>query len=211
MFPSSKPLADNQDSINSDNIRGVVSKREQILQGATRVFLRHGYAGTSMDRVAGEAGVSKQTIYTHFQDKEGLFAALIERITIRQLQEEFGTGNLQGEPVQLLSRIAHNFLSKMDDREYTGLLRVVVAESERFPELAALYTRTVIQPGNQCLSAYFRSHPQLQLKDPEATAQIFFGSLAAFILSQQILLGKHIMPMERERIVESLIKLVCPG
>jgi AcrR family transcriptional regulator len=37
-------------------------KREQILQGAMQVFLKHGYAGTSMDRVAAIAGVSKQTI-----------------------------------------------------------------------------------------------------------------------------------------------------
>ncbi|MGL6341002.1 MAG: TetR/AcrR family transcriptional regulator, partial [Waterburya sp.] len=38
-------------------------KREQILQGAMKVFLQHGYAGTSMDRVAEVAKVSKNTIY----------------------------------------------------------------------------------------------------------------------------------------------------
>lgn len=207
-FPTSEPLAEQSESINLDNIRSASSKREQILQGATRVFLSHGYAHASMDRVATEAGVSKQTIYSYFQDKEGLFSALIERVTIRQLQEEFGT-ELQGEPVQLLTRIAHSFLKKMDESEYVNLLRVVVAESARFPELAELYTKTVIQPGSQCLSAYFRSHPELQIKDPEATAYIFFGALASFILSQQILLAKQIMPMEPERIVESLIQLVC--
>ena len=52
-------------------------KQEMILQGAVRVFLQLGYAGTSMDRVASEAGVSKQTIYSNFQDKEGLFTALM--------------------------------------------------------------------------------------------------------------------------------------
>lgn len=54
-----------------------------------QVFLKHGYAGTSMDRVAEVAGVSKNTIYNHFQDKEGLFTALIEQITTNRFQIVF--------------------------------------------------------------------------------------------------------------------------
>ena len=100
-------------SSKSDNVRaGAFIKQEQILQGATRVFLKHGYAGTSMDRVAAEAGVSKQTIYSYFQDKEGLFTALIERVTIRQIRIEYGPELFQGEPADLLRRIAQGFLTK---------------------------------------------------------------------------------------------------
>lgn len=184
-------------------------KREQILQGATRVFLQHGYAGTSMDRVATEAGVSKQTIYSHFQDKNGLFTALIERVTTRQFQFKFSSEALQSEPTLLLRQIAQGYLNKMEDREFIDLLRVVVAESARFPELAALYTNTVIQRPCHSLSQYFKSHPELQISDPEALAQIFFGSLSAFILSQQVLHGKYTVLMENQRLVDSLVELCC--
>jgi AcrR family transcriptional regulator len=195
----------------SDNTKsGAFLKREQILQGATRVFLHHGYAGTSMDRVAAKAGVSKQTIYSHFQDKEGLFAALIERITTRQLQIDFGSEPFQGEPEFLLRRIAQGYLNaKMDDREYIDLLRLVVAESARFPELAQLYTRTVIQPVCHQLSLYFESHPELDIADPEAMAQVFFGSLSAFILSQQILHARDTMQLEKERLIDTLVRACC--
>lgn len=208
---SSRPMADGPQHANSkpDNAKaGAVVKREQILQGATRIFLQHGYAGTSMDRVAAEAGVSKQTIYSHFQDKEGLFTALIERITTRQLQVEFGSKPFQGEPTLLLRRIAEGYLTKMGDREYIDLLRVVVAESARFPELAQLYTRTVIQPICRLLSSYFKSHPELNVSDPEAMTQVFFGSLSAFILSQELLYGKCIMPMDNDRLINNLVQ-VC--
>lgn len=199
-----------QSSSKTDNAKaGAFVKREQILKGATRVFLQHGYAGTSMDRVAAEAGVSKQTIYSHFQDKEGLFTALIERVTTRQLQVEFGSEPFQGEPAILLRRIAQGFLSKQGDREYISLLRVVVAESARFPELAQLYTHTVIQPICHRLTLYFKSHPELNVADPEAITQIFFGSLSAFILSQEVLYGKNIIPIENERLINSLIRLCC--
>jgi AcrR family transcriptional regulator len=80
-------------------------KQEAILQGAVRLFLRSGYAGTSMDRVAAEAGVSKQTIYSHFQDKEGLFQALMERMTIRRFQAAFHMATLQGEDPEAIAQI----------------------------------------------------------------------------------------------------------
>lgn len=191
-------------------LTGINQKREQILRGATQVFLHHGYAGTSMDRVAAAAGVSKQTIYSHFQDKEGLFSALIERVTTRQLKVEFGSEpSFEGEPSVLLRRIANGFLGKMGDREYISLLRLVVAESARFPELAQLYTRTVIQPSSDRLGRYFESHPELDIPDPKAMAHIFFGAISAHMLSQEVLHGKNTMPLDSERLVNTLIQLCC--
>ena len=187
---------------------GANYKREQILQGAMHIFLENGYAGTSMDRVAAEAGVSKQTIYSHFQDKEGLFTALIERVTINRFQMEFGLDPLQDEPALLLHQLAKTFLTKLVDQEYISFIRLVIAESARFPELAQLYVSTVIQYGCYYLSRYFASHPELNICDPEATARIFLGSLVAFVLSQEVLHGKHIMPFEQDRLVNNLIACI---
>lgn len=186
------------------------NKREQILQGAMRIFLHHGYATTSMDRVAAEAGVSKQTIYSHFQDKEGLFRALIERVTIRRLQAEYQSESelFQGEPVAVLSKLANSILHRIEDPEYIALIRLVIAESGRFPELAQLYSNTVVQYGFRNLSAYFQSHPELNISDPEATTRIFMGTIIGFILSQEVLQGKHTMPMEKERLIKSLIRCI---
>ena len=52
-------------------------KRRVILEAATTAFLRHGYLGTSMDEIAALAGVSKQTVYKHFADKERLFSEIV--------------------------------------------------------------------------------------------------------------------------------------
>lgn len=183
-------------------------KQEQILAGAMQVFLRQGYANTSMDRVAAVAGVAKQTIYSHFQDKEGLFTALIERVTIQRVQRELGAEELQGEPAIILRQLADAFLHHMTNPEYMSLLRVVIGESTRFPELAELYSRTVIQKSRSILSNYFRSHPELKITDPEATAHIFLGSLVSFLIAQEILYGKSIMPIEQERLINSLITLI---
>lgn len=184
-------------------------KPEQILKGAMQVFLKYGFAGTSMDRVAAEAGVSKHTIYNHFEGKDGLFAALIERLVIRHFQMEFGcTLPLNEPPEQVLRRLAAIVLGRMDDPEYIDFVRLVMAESGRFPDLAQLYVREVVQRGNQVLSQYFRSHPSFNLPDPEAAAHIFFGALIAFILSREVLHGKHFLPVSKTELVDSLVRLI---
>ena len=55
-----------------------LAKRQAILIAAKELFLQLGYEGSSMDAIAQEAGVSKLTVYNHFQDKENLFTAAIE-------------------------------------------------------------------------------------------------------------------------------------
>jgi len=72
-------------------------KTEAILDGAMREFLTHGYAATSMDRVAAAAGVSKATVYSHFQDKEGLFAALIQQLALQKCWTVFNLQDSQQE------------------------------------------------------------------------------------------------------------------
>ncbi len=183
-------------------------KQEAILQGAVRLFLRSGYAGTSMDRVAAEAGVSKQTIYSHFQDKEGLFQALMERMTIRRFQAVFHMATLQGEPAVLLRQFAEAYLTQIVDDEYVSLLRLILAESLRFPHLAKLYSRTVIQQGRQLVADYFRDHPELGFTDPEAIAQIFVGSLVSYVIAQEIFYGKETVPLSRDRLIDSLMGLM---
>ena len=191
------------------SLPAVTQKQEQILEGAMRVFLRDGYAGTSMDRVSTEAGVSKQTIYSHFQDKEGLFKALIERVTIANFSGIFCTEEFHGEPAILLREVAETYLIKVaGNPDYLALFRVIITESQRFPELAKLYTQTVIQRGRYLLSQYFVLHPELGITDPEATAQIFFGSLVGYMMVQEMLYGKEMMPLSQKRILDSLMNLI---
>ncbi|QNQ62903.1 TetR/AcrR family transcriptional regulator [Brucella sp. 6810] len=57
---------------------GQCMKRDFILCSAARVFYRDGYQGASIDLIASEAGVSRQTIYNHYRDKEALLAAVID-------------------------------------------------------------------------------------------------------------------------------------
>ncbi|MDB9373559.1 TetR/AcrR family transcriptional regulator [Nodularia sphaerocarpa] len=184
-------------------------KMEKILQGAMQEFLAHGYASTSMDRVAEAAGVSKATVYSHFHDKKGLFKALIEKLARKRFYSILGSQPLKGEPYLVLRRLAATALDQMiNDQEYQSFERLLMGESARFPELAEVFIYSMAKPAIETISKYLASHPELKIPDPEATARILIGSLVHFVITQEIMHGKEIIPMESDRLIDALTHLI---
>ncbi|MHC5596898.1 MAG: TetR/AcrR family transcriptional regulator [Nostoc sp.] len=186
-----------------------VDKMEQILQGAMQEFLQNGYAGTSMDRVAVAAGVSKATVYSHFQDKEGLFKVLIESLAHQNFNSLFGTEPMEGEPKIVLRQLGTKLLEQMNhDLEHCAFMRVLIGESGRFPELTQICVRAMIKPMLETIAQYFAVHPELNITDPEATARIFLGTLVNFHVTQDVMHGRDIIPMESDRLIDALTHLI---
>ena len=184
-------------------------KIEQILQGAMQEFLARGYASTSMDRVAEAAGVSKATVYSHFQDKKGLFKALIEKLARKRFYSILGSQPLKGEPYVVLRRLAATALDQMvNDQEYQSFERLLMGESARFPELAQVFIYSIAKPAIETITKYLAAHPELKIPDPEATARILIGSLVHFVITQEIMHGKDIIPMEGDRLIDALTHLI---
>ncbi|MEH2436682.1 MAG: TetR/AcrR family transcriptional regulator [Nostoc sp.] len=193
------------DEVDRDNS---VDKVEQILQGAMQEFLQHGYAGTSMDRVAVAAGVSKATVYSHFQDKEGLFKVLLEQLASKKNSSIFGTEPIEGEPAAILHQVATKALEQMlNDKEHSAFMRVLIGESGRFPELAQICVQAMIKPVAETLTQYFAA-PELKIPDPEATARILIGALVHFHITQNVMHGEDIIPMESDRLIDALTHLI---
>lgn len=71
------------------------ARQEAILRGAARAFARAGYAATSMEDIAAASGITKLIVYRHFQGKEELYRAVLQRVFDR-LAEEFVVGYSQG-------------------------------------------------------------------------------------------------------------------
>ena len=184
-------------------------KANAILAGAIQEFLAHGYAATSMDRVAAAAGVSKATVYSHFQDKEGLFTALIQRMAQRKISLLHGAQSLVGEPQVVLSQFLTTALDQMRaDPQHLAFVRLIIGESGRFPKLAQIFVQNMAKPGIEALTEYLATRSDLQLADPEATARIVIGALVHYMQIQEMLQGKDIIPMEQERLITTLIQMI---
>ena len=188
------------------------AKTKAILKGAMKEFLAHGYAATSMDKIAKTAGVSKATLYSHFGDKEGLFNAVMQDLakdkfqTVMSLQKP---QSLEQDPKIVLSAMATRMLDNAkSDRTFQDFVRIIIGESGRFPELAQAYVSNLAKPAIETLTQYFKSHPELKLDDPEATVRVMIGTLVYFVMLQEMLHGKDILPLENERLVNTLTDLI---
>jgi TetR/AcrR family transcriptional regulator, regulator of autoinduction and epiphytic fitness len=188
-------------------------KAEAILNGAMQEFLACGYTATSMDRIASAAGVSKATVYNHFQDKEGLFEALTQQLVQTKFRDIFGSCDiheLQGDPRVVLRQLALSILET--DPQVLDFMRLVMGESGRFPELARAFVRTIDGEAFKFLRQYFHDHAtELNLSDPEATARIFIGTVVHHKIVQTMLHGADIVPMDRDRLIDSLIQMITQG
>lgn len=150
-----------------------------ILEAATRLFLEKGYRGTSMDEIAAAAGVSKQTIYTHFANKQELFARLVlgnaERVDafVAELPSVVhDADDLAGG----LDALARRYLRFVIRPEVLRLRRLVIGEASRFPELAQAYFEAVPVRVYLALSGLFADlahEGRLRVADPVLAAQHF--------------------------------------
>ena len=188
------------------------AKAKAILKGAMKEFLAHGYAATSMDKIAKAAGVSKATLYSHFGDKEGLFNAVMQDLAKDKFQTVMGLQqpqSLEQDPKIVLSAMATRILDNAkSDRTFQDFVRIIIGESGRFPELAQAYVSNLAKPAIETLTQYFKSHPELKLDDPEATVRVMIGTLVYFVMLQEMLHGKDILPLENERLVNTLTDLI---
>ena len=121
------------------NITKREDRRETILDVARDCFLAEGFAATSMSSIAARLGGSKGTLYNYFPSKEELFAAMMQR-TCAELQATlFDVGPEDGDTEAKLEHFARGFLSHLMSPEAIAIQRVVVSESERFPELGRVF------------------------------------------------------------------------
>jgi AcrR family transcriptional regulator len=113
-------------------------KRQLMLDAATSLFIEFGYSGTSMEQIADIAGVSKQTLYSHFGGKEGLFVAAIEcRCIHYELSEAFFDNE---RPIaDVLYQLCVHFTDLLLSEEGIRVHRLCCAEAEQYPDVSKLF------------------------------------------------------------------------
>lgn len=186
------------------------TKQQAILAAAHRVFVERGYGDASMDAIANLAGVSKQTVYSHFNGKEALFSAIIKERCAQLLEFIPVEAATAAEPEETLRGLARRYLSLVLAPGNIEYFRVVIAECGRFPELAeAFYRAGPLQATNNLatLLAGMSRNGLLSVPDPEASARLFFGMLRGDLWMRRLLaLGAEESNETVDRLVEQVVK-----
>jgi TetR/AcrR family transcriptional repressor of mexJK operon len=177
------------------------AKQAAIVAAAAQLFMEHGYGNVSMDAIARAAGVSKATLYAHFTSKDRLFASIVggRCSQVAPFDGELDDpthGDIEIALTAIGTRLLHFLLSP----EVQSILRIVIAESARFPELGAAFLAAGPSAYLARLADWLAAQHRagcLNVPDPTLAADQF-GALLRPILFLRVLTAVPPAPTETE-------------
>ena len=168
-------------------------KREAIVLAAIAEFREHGFSGTSMDRVAAAADVSKRTVYNHFPSKDELFEAILDHLWDRSHSlPDVAYDAARPLRAQLLA-VLEQKMELLNDASFIDLSRVAIAEMMHTPERAqAMVAR--LSEKEEGLPRLVRAAQQdgaLRAGvDPQYAAHQLHGMVKSFAFWPQLAMGR---------------------
>src|SRR5215468_4649048 len=153
---ASQPAPDREAAVPAGPVRRLrrAERREQILTAAARAFARAGFAATSLDDVAAEAGITRVILYRHFESKADLYRAVLDR-ACAALAEAVGTGDYGDDAIPALVRAA-----TADPGGFRLLFRYAAREPE-FRDQADSLTAAAAEVARQDLARQIPPGPWL--------------------------------------------------
>lgn len=124
----------------------------ELLAAALDLFVEKGFAATRAEEVAQRAGVSKGTLFLYFPSKEELFKAVVREHIAGTIREAFSElQSFPGNSAELVHFLMHQWWERYGNTKASGISKLMMSESNNFPELAEFYQQEVIIPGHQLI------------------------------------------------------------
>jgi AcrR family transcriptional regulator len=176
------------------DLRSILKKR-QILDGARQVFLLNGYAEASMDEIAVQAGVSKGTLYNHFDSKDDLFRSLIGAEAGRIIRELPSPDLEDPNSAAALRQIGIAILKVMEAPATVATLRLVIGALGRFPRLGEEFFTQTLGPTVERIAEYLDIHVaagSIQIQDTHSAAEQFVRWCLAHAMERVLVPGQSL-------------------
>lgn len=186
-------------------------KFDQVLQGASEVFMRDGFEGASVDDIARAAGVSKATLYSYFPDKRLLFAEVAAE-QCRKQTDQLGAEIDRDIPVgEILTIAGCSMMRFLLSDTGIRMSRVVMSESERFPKLGRQFYETGPGNGRKALRELFdgsNDKGETQIADTDLAAAQFMELCKADHWSRRMLgVIDHVSDAEIDRVIDEAVAM----
>ena len=176
----------------------VVRSRAAVVDAARTLFLRHGYAGTTMEEIATLAGLTKRTVYNNYGGKDALFAEIVADVLAyaeafaRGLHEEFTVGVTAANLGATLDDLGRRLALGIVRPEVIALRRLLIGEARAFPALGAEYFDRAPGQVLEALAAGFAHLGRrglLRVADARRAAEQFAYLVAGEPLDRAMLVG----------------------
>jgi len=186
-------------------------KRQQILDGARKLFLAEGFDAASMGDIARAAGVSKGTLYVYFDSKEVLFAELVREEKLRQANAIFALDHDDHDVPVVLARLGRAFVRFISAPKSIQAMRGVLAIAQRLPALGSDFYTLGPRACTSRLAEYLKAQVAagiLDIDDVELAAAQFLD-LSQSTIQRPLLFGSPDRPTEEriDEVVDAAVRM----
>lgn len=191
------------------------ARPQEVIDAALALFAEFGYAQTRLDDVAARAGISKGTVYLYFASKQDLFEAVVQdRVTPWLEAISSQTINDQDPTEQVLRNFLNWGWNQFLESKLYLIARVVLAESNNFPNLAQAYLREVMGPIHTHLEDLLqRGVARGEVQGPISRERVkaLLAPLAWLSIWRQALIAHVDPPFDEKLFVQEAIDMVIRG
>jgi len=188
-------------------------RRQEIIRAAMEVFAKNGFGGSTTREIAENAGISEAMIYSHFRNKEDLYAAIIDE----KLQESeplyYPLDAIRNRDDQrVFSTIISNYLDRHG--EDTTFLRLLLFSALEGHELASMFVAGPVRKFFEFLADYIRERIDegaFKPVNPEITSRCLLGMVHYIVLLREILGDDTLNPIDPAEAIESIVTIFCEG
>ncbi len=190
-------------------------RRAAFLKAAREVFLEFGYDAANMAEIVRRAGGSLSTLYAQFGGKKGLFEAMIDsRVVV--LTEQMHIELAAHAPLREgLRRIGEAFLIRQLDPESVDLMRLMIAQAKKFPEMAQQWNTRAPDAVRKALAVYLEDRAkagELKIANSEQAASVFFDLLRSRLQFRALLMAGFVASdQEIRETVDRAVKVFMGG
>jgi TetR/AcrR family transcriptional repressor of mexJK operon len=188
-----------------------LEKRAAILEAAKVLFPARGYDGVSMDAIAQAAGVSKLTVYSHFQDKDTLFVEAVKAKCEDLLPSDLFVARFEGPVRDHLLRIARAFFRLITSEEAISIHRIMSRQLPDDSHLPRMFWEAGPKRTQEALATFLRAEDaagELRVPDCTLAASQFFCLLKGECHARLLCgIAEHYTPEQVERHIEATVDL----
>ncbi len=173
-------------------------RKAKILAAATNLFLSEGYGDTSIDAIVEQSGGSKATLYSYYPTKADLFRAVVDSIVTTHADPELRS--LENVRDTLVT-FAEYRLSIVFSRNHRALMRLIISERDRFPDIARMYYEQGPLHGHLVLRDYFEiliEKGMIDIRSADEACEFFRGMLMHQLYIEQLYLDAQ--PLSAEEV-----------
>ncbi|MCW2238777.1 TetR/AcrR family transcriptional regulator [Azospirillum canadense] len=193
-----------------------LARRKALLDAAECLFVEKGFEKTTLSDIINTAGGSRATLYEQFGDKDGLFRAMMEENSARILD---GMAAIHADdtvpPEVALTKFALYFVQVLSEPQTASILRILVSEGGRVPDIAEAFFRIGPETTVARLAHYLKSLADagaLRIDDPDVAAQAFLGMITGNIVVRRLILPHQPLAMaDVDHYVRQAIALFLSG